>query len=286
MAGIGIKDTDRSGLVRLARLVSVRKLNQVALDMLLARYDELKSDSIYLGQLCSEAIALKKYSEAVAWATQRVRLAKTSSEVDSALPPALLIIKAAKQTEFVMNSLREKENRSAVETCLLVEMLERASLGDEADSMLNSSFEASKAAKNNQDTQILAKQRVRLARGRQDWSGAAKAARELLDLPGGRKSPNVRQLIELYVRAEDDESALQWIAEWKRLSPGSLLPWLNEAALLERAGKSKESIAVLRAATREFPDHPDLSGQLAQKYLRNGHPENAKRILLAAVRKK
>ena len=43
------KDTDRAGLARLARLVSVRKLNQVALDMLLARYDELKLDSIYLG---------------------------------------------------------------------------------------------------------------------------------------------------------------------------------------------------------------------------------------------
>ncbi|MDB2686713.1 tetratricopeptide repeat protein [Mariniblastus sp.] len=272
------KDTDRTGLVRLARLVSARKSNQVAMDMLLARYDEFKLDSIYLGQLCTEAIALKKYSEAIVWATERVRLAKTSSEVDSALPPALLIINAAKQTESVIKDLREKENRSAVETCLLVEMLERASFGDQAESELNSSFEASKAAKNNQDTQILAKQRVRLARGRQDWSAAAEAARELLDLPGGRKSPNVRQLIELYVRADDDKSALKWIAEWKRLSPGSLLPWLNEASLLDRAGESKQSIAVLRAATREFPDDPDLLGQLAQKYLRNGQLENAERI--------
>ena len=100
----------------------------------------------------------------------------------------------------------------------------------------------------------------------------------MLDLPGGRKSPNVRQLIELYVRADDDKSALKWIAEWKRLSPGSMLPWLNEASLLERTGKTKESIAVLRRATQEFPDDPDLFGQLAQKYLRNGQTENAQRI--------
>ena len=253
-------------------------MKQVALDMLLARYDEFKLDSIYLGQLCNEAIALKKFKQAVDWSISRTRLAKTSGEVDSALPQAILIINAAKATESVIQDLQAKENRNAVETCLLVEMLERSSSGEQAESILQISFAASKAAKETQDIQILARQRVRLAQGRRDWGSAAKAARELLDLPGGRKSSNVQQLIELYLRTSDDKSALQWIAEWKRLSPGSLAPWLIESRLLEQSGKTNESITVLRRASQKFPKDPELLAKLAQKYLRYDQPENAQRI--------
>ena len=270
---------DRPGLVRIARVVSIRKMNQVALDMLLARYNEFKLDSIYLGQLCTEAIALKKFPQAVGWATERVRLTEANGEIASALSQALQIIDGANASESVLQKLRQKNDRNAVETCLLVELLERSSLSDEAESVLQASLESSKAAKRNQDVQILAKQQVRLARGRRDWDSAASAARALLDLPGGRKSQNVKQLVELYSRANDNESALNWIAEWKRLAPGSLLPWLNEAALLDCDGKSSESIAVLRRAFQKFPDDSYLAGRLAQKYRRDGQSENARRIL-------
>ena len=221
--------TDRADLVRLARLVGVRKLNQLAFDMLLARYDDFKLDSIYLGQLCTEAIALKEFPQAVEWATDRVRLAKSSGDVDSALPQAILIINAAEQTEAIIQKLRNKPERSAVEVCLLVELLNRVSLGDDAESILKTSFEASKAANQNQDIQILAKQRVRLARARQDWTGAAEAAQELIDLPGGRTSPNVRQLIELYIRSNDNKSALKMDCRMETSFPGELV------ALVERS---------------------------------------------------
>ena len=270
--------TDRAGLVRLARMVGARKMHQIALDMLLSGYDEFRLDSIYLGQLCAEAIDLKRFPESVGWATERVRLAKTSVDVDTTLPPAILIIEAAKETEGVLQSLRNKKTRSTAETCLLIEMLDRSSLEDEAESILQASVEASKAAKNNDDLLILANQRVRLALGRRNWRAAAEAARDLLDLPGGRKSPNVQQLIELYMRIGKKESALKWIAEWKRLSPSSWSPWLKEVTLLERSGKTAESIAVLRRAALTFPDNKDLWERLADKYISNGQTENAKRI--------
>ena len=269
------KKCDRAGLVRLARIASTRKENQAAMDMLMARFDELKFDTIYLGQLCVEAIALKKYEQAVPWAMDRVRLSKTANDIDTCMNHSVEIIASAEKSNEVIEQLQNKGSRNAPESCLLVELLERSLLTEEADSFLAKSIAA---ASEKNDLQILARQKVRLFVGRQDWIAAAGAAREMIDLPGGRKSVNVRKLVELYVRAGDENSALQWVAEWKRLSPGSLLPWLNESNLLERSGKYKEAINVLRSATRKFDNEPDLFAQLAQKYLNNGQSEDAQRI--------
>ena len=272
--------SDRAGLVRLARMLSVRKLNQVAFDMLQARYAEFKLDSIYLGQLCKEAILLEDFSPAtVSWATDRVRLAKTSGDVDSILPQAIQIIDAAGANEAVMQSLRDNKKRNAAEICLLVELLERSAKANEAETLARTSFEASKAANQHQDVQILARRRVRLAERRQDWTAASAAAKEAFDLPGGRNPYNAQQLIELYASAGYYKSALKLIPEWKRLSPGSLLPWMTEATLLERAGKMDESIAVLQSATRKFPDDPSLFEKLAANYVSTGQTKDAKRVV-------
>lgn len=272
------KDCDRAGLVRIARIASTRKENQAAMDMLLARFDELKFDRIYLGQLCVEAIALKQFEKGVPWAIDRVRLSKTSGDIDTSMNPSVEIISSAEKSDEVIAQLKAKATRNAPETCLLAELLERSLFSTEADNFLATSIEAAIAANSKDELQILAKQKIRLLISRQDWSAAATAAREMIDLPGGRKSVNVRQLVELYVRSGDEKSALQWVGEWKRLSPGSLLPWFNEANLLERSGKYKEAINVLRAATRKFENEPDLFAQLAQKYLNNGQYEDAQRI--------
>ena len=272
------KGSDRQGLVRIARIASTRKQNQAAMDMLLARFDEMKFDTIYLGQLCTEAIALKKFEQAVPWATERVRLSKTSGEIETCINPSVSIIASAEKTNGIIQQLQQKETRNASEVCLLVELLERSLLGDEADAQLAKSLEGVDPSKDKDAIQILARQKVRLLIGRQDWSAAAVAARELIDLPGGRKSVNVRQLVDLYVRSNDEASALKWVNEWKRLSPGSLIPWLNEASLLDRAGNFRESINVLRAATRKFPKEADLYAQLAQKYIDNGQVDDAERI--------
>ena len=125
---------------------------------------------------------------------------------------------------------------------------------------------------------MLAGQQVRLFSSRQDWTSAAAAALKQIEMPGGRKSSNVRRLIELLVRDGQLEAALPWLSEWKKISPGSLVPWFNESSILARLGKLNDSINTLRMATQKFPTDMDLHLQLGELYIENGQYRDAERI--------
>src|SRR5690606_29556643 len=70
-------------------------------------------------------------------------------------------------------------------------------------------------------------QQVRRFHSREEWAKAAETQRRLVDLPGGRNSANVQDLARLYRRALQYEAALQWIEEWKKLSPGATQAWAD-----------------------------------------------------------
>ena len=74
---------DRSQLVRIARIVGSRQEHAAAFEMLQSRFEDFKRDSIYLGQLCTEAIALKKFEDAVPWVQDRVKFAKKAGDLDT-----------------------------------------------------------------------------------------------------------------------------------------------------------------------------------------------------------
>ena len=125
---------------------------------------------------------------------------------------------------------------------------------------------------------MLASQQVRLFVNRQDWGAAAKAAKRRVEMPGGRKANNLQHLVELYLRGGKLEKSLPWIAEWKKVSPGSLMPWFNESSILSRLGKLDESINSLRLAAQKFPKDMDLHSRLGDRYIENGQYADAERV--------
>ena len=274
----------RGKLIRVARLLNSRRENEAAFEMLLERFEDFKRNPGYLGQLCTEAVALKKYDKALPWVMARVRYSKSVLDLNACVGQAVQVISKADKTKEITDSLLASNSRSVSETCLLSELVELEGEQSAVDLLMSDSFKALEAkpfkdAKQRQEaTQMLAGQQVRIFVSRQDWAKAAEAAIQQIGMPGGRKSGNVQQLVRLLLRDRKLEPALKWVAEWKKISPGSLLPWLNESDILNRLGRTDESIRVLRKATRQFPEDTDLHMNLADRYQNKGQYNEAERI--------
>jgi len=259
-----------SELLHVARALSTREEHVAALELLQAHKADFAKEPLYFSQLASTAIALKKPELALPWTRQRVELAASVTELEAALDQAIAACDRADQVEAVAKELSALPQRSIQQTCLLAELHEAAGDSAAADAVLAKAAEGGNL--------LAISEQIRLFNQRRDWAAAAEATRRILELPGGRKSLHVRRLVELCQRDFQIEEALKWIAEWKRLSPGSTSPWTVEASLLRLQGEEDEAIAVLKSASQKFEGDEDLRLRLAQLYSETDHPGDAERI--------
>lgn len=259
-----------SELLHVARALATRNEHQTALDLLQARERDFAKEPLYFSQLATTALALKKPELALPWTERRAELAASTSELEAALDQAVAAADRADKIEDSAKRLAELPHPTVQQTCLLAELLELAGDSAAADDAVNSLAEKG-------DVLALGEQ-IRLFTQRRDWTAAANATRRMLELPGGRKSIYVRRLVELCQRDFQTEEALNWIAEWKRLSPGSTTPWTMEAGLLQTQGKEEDAIAVLKTAVQKFDGAEELRLRLAQVYAESDHLADAERI--------
>ncbi len=261
---------DVNQVVRVAKTAIARQENELAFELLEKEHDQFAKNPLFLAQLVNVALTLKKFDQAIPWAEQRVELAESSNELENAILQAAKVIERAEQEVQVIQRMQQLQQPSVPQACLLAELLENSGDSQQADAVL--------AELGERGGLLGISQQIRLASARRDWQRAAQATSELLKLPGGRKSQYVRRLVEFYQRDFRIKDALRWIAEWKKLAPGNISPWLTEAKLLRLDGKEDDAIAALRAAAREFEDSSEVRIRLAQLYSEAGKLGDAERI--------
>jgi tetratricopeptide (TPR) repeat protein len=261
---------DAQQLVRLARALASRNEHGVAYELLKERHAEFGGNWLYLGQLVTEATNNKDFAAAVPWALARVESSNSSGDLNESIAQAAIVIERAERVSDVLRDLQAAETKSLRKSCLIAELLELSEDYQQADAALASWIEKGES--------LAVMQQVRLATRRYDWTAAAGAMRKLIDLPNERKSENVRRLIEFYERDFRLDDALTWVAEWKKLSPGSTSPWLAESRLQQLSGKEDAAVETLRQAVKEFDGNEEIRMQLAQLYGNTGKYADAARI--------
>ena len=261
---------DRQQVVRIARILATRNETQASFDLLRKRYEDFKNEPVYLTQLCQTAVRLKKYEEAQPWARQLVLHADNPLDLESAVQFAARIAQKLERED----ALRAELAGSTLpqEICLLAELHERAGDSKKAEAALASIVD--------QAPLLAGAQKIQLYRQRGDFEEAARAAAELVGQPGGRRIANVQRVVELFQRAYKLDEALKWVPEWKKLSPGSTLPWLTESRILSLKGDAKAAIETLRRATQQFGGNEEIRAELAQLYGEEGKLADATRIFM------
>ncbi|WP_395745040.1 tetratricopeptide repeat protein [Prosthecobacter sp.] len=267
-------------LLRIAQALQARQESRTALDLLIPREADFANEPRFYALLVQLGLACKEVERTLPWARTRLRLAQDAETIEAAVKDTLLVLRSDEAGKLSAPLLQELENEktpSIQNRCLLAALLENDRKGAEAEKVLDAAPAADKV--------VALSQLAQLYQTRQAWEKAAQTLQQVIALPGQRSTARVQRLVDWYRRAEKFEQALTWIAEWKKLSPSAVQPWLDESRLLIDLDRTKEALALLRTALRKFPDHVEAASSYASRCLENGQADEAERTYLTLYEK-
>lgn len=267
-------------LLRITQALQARQESRTALDLLAPREQDFAQEPRFYALLVQLGIANKEVERALPWARKRLRLAKDAESIETAVKDILLVLRSdesGKLSSAVQQELQSEAASPIQHRCLLAALLENAGKNAEAEKTLNSAPA--------EDQLIALNQLAVLFQNRQEWEKAAQTLQQVIALPGARTTARVQRMVDFYRRADKPEQALTWIAEWKKLSPSAVQPWLDESRLLITLNRTKDALALLRGALRKFPDSIEAASSYATLCLENGQPDEAERTYLTLYEK-
>lgn len=272
---VGLED-----LLRIAQALQARMESRTALDLLMPRERDFASEARFYALLVQLGIANKELERTLPWARARLRLAKDAEAIETAVKDLSLVLRgdeAASLRASVLQDLQKNTTLTIQDRCLLAALLEEGGKSAEAEKALSDAPEA--------DRLIALSQLAQLFQTRQDWEKAAQTLQQVIALPEARTSARVQRIVDFYRRVSKPEEAIKWIAEWKRISPSAVQPWLDESRLLLELGRPKDALTLLRGGMRKFPDNFEVASSYATLCLENAQPDEAERTYLALYEK-
>lgn len=259
---------NREELLRVARSLGVQKMRGDALKVIFDRIEEFQEDPLVLTQLCQLTKTKDDGRQILPHALGLVRLAKSPTELESAILLALSVIEVAEMESVTIASLERLESGGIPDLCLLAELqFGKGELG-RADETLKKV-----------EGDLLGKfYRVSFDERRGDWKAAVVRLEKIVVLPGQKRTVHLRRLTNLHRRLKNKDAAMKWVEEWKRVAPGDHLAWIVRADLLMDAGRNKEAILELTRLVGKFGPGEGRRVKLAEAQIKVGNGRAAQKI--------
>ena len=261
---------DAEQLLRVSRALINNQRAEACFNLLSKRIAEFPENLLLLKQLCSAGLSAEKAEEALPFALKMASLAKTPTELDSALSEVARLSRRLDLQE-VINELAAKENKEVTQWCVLAELYEVQ--GD-----LIASDQALTQATQLANGPMPLSQKVRLLVSRDEPAQAATVMREIIALPGGDRPVYLKKLVQLLSDSGQPEKALEATEQWKRLAPGDRNAWLERATLFGNSGEVEKAVGELRRAQAKFENDPELKSRLADALVEAGDYTEGSRI--------
>jgi tetratricopeptide (TPR) repeat protein len=261
------KSPDVDVLIRVAASVSGLGESAEALEVLKAGADKWSSEPRYLSALVQTSLAAGKSADVVPQSLKLVRLSTQTTELADSISLALRVISEAEKNSEIQTSLKEQQERTPSEQCLLAALTEAD--GDQAgvEELLAPST----------DPMVVHFHAALLDR-RGDLPAAIAVLSRLADTDEGRKAAYFKDMAELQQRAGLTADALATVERWKLSAPGDKAAWITGSRLLRESGKSEEAVKMTRQAVSRFEGDADLAASLAMLHEEAGQWAEAESI--------
>lgn len=236
---------------------------QAAYTLMEERWKDFNGDFKFNEEFFNLSCSLKKYDEAEKLVDRMLNTAATPGELARALSASEFVLKNRKNVDAWIARLGAARELTEKQYCLLAQL--EYGRGDAEKALKDINQGLSKYPK----SLLLYSRALYYYKNLDDADQAEHCLKEMLKLAPGRRVEYLRELVALNQRAGKIESALKWIAQWKRIQPEAVIPWLTEANIYVRAGNMDKAVVTLKKACFKFPDNNQLAGQLAEYQILN-----------------
>ncbi|MDF7800299.1 tetratricopeptide repeat protein [Pontiellaceae bacterium B1224] len=266
------KDCDAETLTRLSAILLAANNPRRACQLLDLRADDFSGDYRYLTALFEATSAMQEPEGLLEIGQARIAAAESIEELELATAALVYEIKKNGQLAEWIEKLSANTERSENEFWLLVALRVAANDSAGADQLILNALE------NDPGNEMLLRCRLTLAKQSRDWEKAEQVLTQLIEGNPTQRALWIRELVPVLTRDGRTDEALEWIEDWKKVSPNATRPYELERDALLAANRYNEAIDAMRTATRYFDESIDLKLALGRLYETRGRTADAEQL--------